>query len=121
MLFPALLRWLPGRFCPTVKRRSCDSKDPAQPLVQKARDDARIHLTEGIGSGDNGRKFGIVAMVEELVELFLHPGCYRLGANIIQHQQRGSTDLLKTPVICDGTVWAEGGAQMIEQIGQHNK
>src|SRR5579884_1401326 len=81
----------------------------------------RLDLIEGQVSRDDGRQTAIIAMVEDLVELFLRPRGRRLRAEVIHDQEWRVTNRLEQLVVRYVTARAEGRAQVIQQVGSDNK
>jgi len=101
--------------------RDVDVVDGAQGGVQHAAADAVIDLFQGRGGGDHGGQLGIVAVVEQLVEFLARPGGGALCAEVIKDEQRGGAHFLKEAVVRDGAAGTEGGAQVVQQIGDDDE
>lgn len=68
-----------------------------------------------VGGDDRAQAF-VIAVVENLKELFLCPRRCILGAEVVQNQQWYVAHILKTLVVGDFTGRVKGCAQMIKQI-----
>ena len=87
--------------------------------IEDARRQFGVELFDGPGCGDDGWQPGDIAMVDDLVELFARPGRGAFGAQVVQHEQRRSSDFLKAFVVAHGAGRIECCAEVIEQV-RHN-
>jgi hypothetical protein len=71
--------------------------------------------------GYDGGQADIVAIIKDLEELFLRPGSTAFRAQIVKDKKGSVADLLKLFIKADEAVGSEGGAQMVEQIGNGHK
>ncbi len=66
-------------------------------------------------------RLGVVAMVDQLVELLARPGGGRFGADVVQDAQVGGADLVVVAVEGGCAVGRKGGAQIVEQVRHANE
>ena len=64
---------------------------------------------------------GVVAVIDDLIQFFLRPGCAGLLAEIVQYQQFGAPDTFKELIVRNFTVRTKCGAQVIQKIRYHDK
>ena len=76
-----------------------------------------VELIETVVARDDCGELRVVAVVEELKQLLLGPGCAGLGAEIVQDQQLGAPNCLEELVVGDLALRAERKPQVVEQVG----
>lgn len=91
-------------------RRHGESVNGAQAGIHHAAGQARILLFDGAGKGDDGGQLGVIAVVEELIELFARPGGGALGAQVVEDEHGGGADFVEAPVVRGGAVGVKGCA-----------
>ena len=93
----ALTRRPPGFLADHVGAvgRHIDRKNLTQARVEHAAADARVDFVDRAGGGDHRGQLGVIAVVEDLVELFARPGGGALRAQVIQDQQRRRAHLVE--------------------------
>ena len=99
---------------------SQDLKGGAAPHVQNERFETRFHI-DVFGHSDDGRQAAVVAMVEQLVQLFLGPGGGAFRAQVVEDEQRGFADFVEAFVVRGGAVGVERSPQVIEQVRHDHK
>ena len=95
--------------------------DGRQGVVQQAGADAGFELVETDVGGEDGGEFGVVAVVDELVEFFLGPGGGALRAQVVQDEEGSFADLLESFVIGGVALGVEGGPQVVQQVGDDDE
>src|SRR3972149_2139893 len=82
-------------------------------MVLKPRQKARVHLVVALGRGNHRWEGGVVAVVEQLVELLPNPGRCRLRAKIVKDQKLSRPYLLKELIISNLTLRAESCPEVV--------
>ena len=103
------------------KVRSRNRQDCGHIGVHHARADAHIDLLQPVIGGNYSRQTGVIAMVEDLEELFLGPGGAALGAQIIKNEQGGVAHLVKPFVVRRRAIGRKGSAQVVQQVRDDDK
>ncbi len=67
--------------------------------VQHTRENTLVDMLVILVRGNHRGQLFVVAMIEELIELFPSPRCRLLGTQIIKNQQMGIADLLESFVV----------------------
>jgi hypothetical protein len=85
--------------------------------VAEAGADAGVEAVDvGVG-GDDGGEAVVVAVVENLVELFDGPGGRLLGSEVVNDEEVGGAYLLEALVIGDVGSGGVGSAELVEEVG----
>ena len=90
------------------------SEDRANPAVQQARGKSFIGLFNSFGRRDDCGHTRQIAVVNNLEEFFLRPGCSAGHTQIIEHQKRYIDDLVKSFVESRIRTWIEAHAQIVQ-------
>ena len=101
--------------------RGFDVVDAGDRRVGQAHAQALVEAVDAEVGGDDRRQLGVVAVVEDLEELFLRPGRRVLRAEVVEDEHRRVAHLLEQHVVGHLAVRAVGGAQVVEEVGHDDE
>ncbi len=85
--------------------------------IEQPGEDPLLDPGEVLVRRHNRRKLLVVAVIDQLIELFTRPWSRLLSAEVIEHEESSILDLLKTLVVSDTVLRIESRPQLIEQVG----